>query len=162
MPALGAVLMPAAALANPTVTSIPVTMTVEPLCRVTGATVHLGTYTSSQTWGDVAAQLGENSGDGTFKVGLRGKEYAQWGSVKCDNGVSYTLKIGGTDSQLPGGITFAVGGEKAVFSPLVLKIGDTVQANDPGLGRGWFWRLRWWRNKSGQRHWLGRGASNRR
>lgn len=105
-------------------------------CSVTGATVNLGTYTSSQTWGDVAANLGLMDYGPAYTAGGRGQAYLTWGSVTCDNGTPYTLSIKGTSTQQysPGGIRFAWQNAQganytAVFDVYVKSIGGTAVAD---------------------------------
>lgn len=115
-------------------------------CSVTGTTVNLGTYTTSQTWGGVANTLGAYDYGG-YTAGTSGQEYINWGSVTCDAGTPYTLEIKGGSAHpySPGGIVFLrnelVPGSGdwdfgVHFNPFVKKIGATViPDNDlPGLG----------------------------
>lgn len=105
-------------------------------CSVTGATVNLGTYLTSQTWGNVAADLGLYNGNNI--QGTRGQEYLTWGSVNCGAGVPYTLNIKGTGNHpwVPGGIVFAVDGVALHFNPFVKKIGGAVVPDSSGISGG--------------------------
>lgn len=113
-------------------------------CSVTGATVNLGMYASSNTVGDVAADLGSWEG-GVYTPGKRGQEYLTWGSVTCDAGTPYTLSIRGTSvlQYSPGGIRFewpdpVSGSYTSIYDMFVKKIGNTTVADSnaaiPGAG----------------------------
>ncbi|MFM2300697.1 MAG: hypothetical protein RLZZ84_433 [Pseudomonadota bacterium] len=106
------------------------TLTVVNQCSVTGATVNLGNYLTTNTWGTVGASLGQLSGT-TFTAGSRGAEYLTFGSVTCDNNVPYTLSIVGTGSS-----TNAVGAIKLTVNSKVMtllhgikKVGATTLAD---------------------------------
>ena len=110
-------------------------------CSVTGATVNLGTYSTSQTLADVAAELGNM--EAAYTAGNRGQSYLTWGSVNCSNGVPYTLSIKGTSVQSfsPGGIRFAWSDAQnnnytAIFDIYVNSIGGTTVADSNVLAVG--------------------------
>ena len=126
--------LPGAAQAASTTATSSASITVVSQCAVTGGNINLGTFMVGKTWADVGAELGMN--DAGIKVGTKGTEYLEWGSVTCDKGTPYTLTIKGTSSTLVGGIKLTVGGKLAQFSPVVKKIGDTVQADSAWAGVG--------------------------
>ena len=105
-------------------------------CSVTGATVNLGTYLTSQTWAHVAAELG--LWNNSYTVGTRGQEYLTWGSVNCDAGIPFSLNLRGTSAHpwVPGGLRFTVGGAVLHFNPYVKKIGQTTIPDSPGSPSG--------------------------
>ncbi len=100
------------------------------MCSVDGGEVVLGTYLVSQTWGDVAADMGDNLGNAVIVGGARGVEYVNWGTVTCTENLKYDLYIKGTGTESPGAIRLAVGSKKAVFNAMVKSIGDQVQENN--------------------------------
>lgn len=92
-------------------------------CEVTGATVNLGTYKTTDTWGTVAAALGSFTGI-DFTAGSLGHLYLNYGSVTCDAGIPYTLKVEGTGADGMLGIT--VNGKRAVLEPHVKQLGQVT------------------------------------
>ena len=106
-------------------------------CTVTGATVNLGTFTASNTWGQVGAQLGSFSGT-TYTAGSAGQEYLNFGSVTCDNGTPYTLSIKGTATGVAGAIRITHNGKTATFLPGIKRLAGNVVADSsatlPGTG----------------------------
>ena len=78
--ALGLVAMPLAAQAGTTTAVSNVAVELAAQCTVTGATVNMGTYRSTQTWGDVASVLGSYGENGAVE-GSAGMEALEFGSV---------------------------------------------------------------------------------
>ncbi len=135
------------------------TLTVINDCTVVGSTVNLGTFSTAQTWSDVAGELGSLD-FGALIPGSLGQEYVNWGSVTCDAGTPYTISIKGTglDPAAPDALNLvstgtAAGGGAIAASyllPFVTKIGGVPVANDgmfagagayaphptPGIGSG--------------------------
>lgn len=112
------------------------TLNVISQCSVTGATVNLGNYSSSQTWGDIAASLGLMDYGPVYTAGSLGQDYLTWGSVTCDAGTPYTLSIQGSSTQTygPGAIRFAWQDAQnnnytAVLDIYVKSIGGTTVAD---------------------------------
>lgn len=110
-------------------------------CSVTGATVNLGTYTTSQRIEDVAAELGDMWT--AYTPGSRGQSYLTWGTVNCSNGTPYTLSIKGSsvEAPSPGGIQFAWTDAqnleyRANFDIFVKSIGGVTVADSNGLAVG--------------------------
>lgn len=132
----GLAVVPDAAHAGTTTATYTATMEALSNCSVAGATVSLGNFTPSQTWANVAAELGLY--DGSLIAGSRGQEYIAWGSVTCDAGIPYTLNIKGTGTHIwvPGGIVFTKGGVNLYFNPFVKRIGDTVMPDTGGSSGG--------------------------
>ncbi|MEN9683178.1 MAG: hypothetical protein RLZZ427_929 [Pseudomonadota bacterium] len=106
-------------------------LTVGDQCVVEGANVDLGTFTTTQTWGDVDATLGFVETDGTtYHAGTRGVAYADFGSVTCDKDVEYTLQIAGTGFEIVGnGLRLVVSGRPAEFVVAIKEIGGNVVAD---------------------------------
>lgn len=108
-------------------------------CSVTGANVNLGTFTTNNTWADVAAQLGSMQ-NGNYNAGSQGLEYANFGSVTCDVGTPYTVFIRGSSSEDSGndiidGLKFTLNGKKVNAWIYIKKIGGVTVA-DSGFFRG--------------------------
>jgi len=114
-------------------------------CSVSGATVNLGNYTTSQTVGDIAASLGLMDYGPVYTAGSRGQDYLTWGTVNCDSGTPYSLSIQGTAviSHSPGGVYFEWRDAQnsrytAVLDIYVKSIGSTTVADSvaaaPGAG----------------------------
>lgn len=122
--------MPSLAHAGTETASGTATFNVVNQCSVTGASVNLGTYTSSQLLIDIAEELGAIDNTDTYNVGSRGQSYVTWGSVTCDNGTPYTLNIQGTSGN-PGMIKFddPAGNFRADFDIFVKSIGGTTIAD---------------------------------
>lgn len=102
-------------------------------CSVTGATVNLGTYKTSDTWYDVAVAHGLTaSSAGPYSSGFLGHESLNFGSVTCAAGVPYNLTIKGTSPFFPGAIGFLVprvgffGGTPVIFVPAIKRLGGVV------------------------------------
>lgn len=106
-------------------------------CSVTGASIDLGTYTTSQSWADVGGALGFFWwGYGNFVGGAKGLEYANFGSVTCDAGTPYTISIKGTATSEPGLIKLSLNGTNAYFRPTLMRVGSTGTSGSftgPGL-----------------------------
>jgi hypothetical protein len=113
-------------------------------CVVEGANVDLGTFTTTQTWGDVAAVLGRDPGLGDFIPGSRGTDYLNLGSITCTDGVQYELGISGSGSgdplanEVQGGIKLVINGTSRFFELGIKRIGTQVLRdaydNQPGFG----------------------------
>lgn len=122
--------LPSAAQAGTTTATGTVTFTVSSQCTVTGANISLGTYSTNQTWDDVANALGKLDDNLVYTPGTKGLEYLNFGSVTCDSGTPYTLEILGSDSA----IQIVHNGKRSQFVPVLKKIGGvTMPDNDPGL-----------------------------
>lgn len=106
-------------------------------CSVTAKDVSLGTFKVDHTWEDVAATLGKYVHGGTYTAGSRGKEYVDFGSVTCESGHTYALKIKG--SGVTGGLAVLdISGKTATLAPYAKKL-DGVDLPDtsgrlPGVG----------------------------
>ena len=104
-------------------------------CTVTGKNVNLGTYTASNTWGQVGAALGSYNGT-TYTPGSLGQEHLDFGSVTCDAGTPYTLSIKGGSSIVPGAISIAHNGKTATFLPGIKKLAGNVVADTSAIYAG--------------------------
>lgn len=105
-------------------------------CSVTGANVNLGTFTTTQTAGDVAASLGYLQGvdSDLLTRGTMPDGALVLGSVTCDAGTPYTLRIDPAVSGAPQvfsllGLT--LNGKGLALSTWARKIGDQ------SLGSNW-------------------------
>lgn len=96
--ALGLVAVPVTAQAGTTTAVSNVAVELAAQCTVTGATVNMGTYRSTQTWGDVASVLGSYGENGAVE-GSAGMEALEFGSVNCSAGAPYTLVVTGNDTN---------------------------------------------------------------
>lgn len=105
------------------------TLTVINECTVTGATVNLGTFTSANTWGDIAAALGRSDSGSDYTAGSNGQEYLNFGSITCDSGAPYTLTIKGTATGDAGAIKLTHNGKAATFMPGIKKLGGNLVAD---------------------------------
>lgn len=100
-------------------------MNVVNTCTVTGTTVNLGTFRTTDTLQTVGNKIGYQDGE-TYELvaGTDGVGTVSMGSVTCDSGTSYTLTMestgwyGSMDIQMHAGIL--------ELYPMVSKIGDTV------------------------------------
>lgn len=106
-------------------------------CTVTGANVQLGSFTTTNTWGNVGAALGQYIGT-TYTAGTLGQEYLNFGSVTCDSGTPYTLTIKGTSVGTPGAIRLFHNTKLITLHPAVKKLGGALVADSaatlPGTG----------------------------
>ena len=104
-------------------------------CEVDGTDVHLGTFTASQTWDQVGAELGLY--DGTkFTAGSQGLSYLSFGSVTCDKDTNYKLTIKGSGTG--GTIKISHNGKVAAFLPAVKKLAgvDVADSTPAYVGTG--------------------------
>lgn len=128
------VVLPGMAQAGSSTASGAASMNVLNQCSVTGASVSLGTYSASQTWGDVGAALGKADPMNNFYSGSLGSEYLNFGSVTCDAGMPYTLTIEGSYGY--GAIVLPHNGKRGRFWMAVKKLGNTVMADNWTSGGG--------------------------
>ena len=117
-------------------------------CSVAGANVDFGTFTANDTIADVTAVNGrwDMTGGGVlYTIGTRGIEYAEWGSVTCDNGTPYSITIHGTGNYLstPNAVQFIWQNQSGsrvglVMDILVKKVGSDIAPDTemeyPGAG----------------------------
>jgi hypothetical protein len=99
-------------------------------CSITGTSVDLGTFTSSDTWQTVGDALGKFTG-GVYTAGSRGQRYVNFGSITCDNLLGYTFTIQGTATAAggAGAIKITTNGKTALLYPGVKTVGATVLAD---------------------------------
>lgn len=135
--AAAALALPAAAQAGTATTTSTASFNVAQQCAVTGATIVVGTYTTNQTWMDIAKEIGyEPHTYGTLIKGTRGTQYVNYGSILCSSGTPYTIAIRG---NYLGYVSFVMNGKRYHLAPWVKKIGneiipDYVPSVYPGLG----------------------------
>lgn len=136
---LAVLILPGAAHAGTGSATGTATMTVTSQCSVTGATVSLGTYSTSQTVGDIAVTLGYLDGPGgeTFHRGTTPDGALNLGSVTCDANTPYLFAIYGTDYSVGDVFSFDLGSKKLSASVWGQKLGDQV------LAPNWFASTRW-------------------
>lgn len=107
-------------------------------CSVTGASVTLGTFTTTQTWADVGAELGTQGGPGgtVFTAGTKGFTPFNYGSVTCDAGTPYSLTIRGTGPTNT--MRMSVNGKVAFLPIFIKRIGVTnmPDTNAVAVGAG--------------------------
>lgn len=108
-------------------------------CSVTGATVNVGTFTTTNTWGDVFAVHGHIRETDRLEIpGSLGLTGVNWGSVTCDDATQYTLVISGRSTDGWSMIEFTVNGKKMRAWPMVKKVDSTDVPDawwvNPGLG----------------------------
>lgn len=131
-------LLPAGAQAAVSRDSVNVTFTITGQCTVKGGVVNLGTFTTSNSWADVARSvgyflIGNNgalSGVG-YTPGTRGVEYADYGTLTCAKDTPYDLNITGSGAS-SNMIRIQMGTQIAVFIPAIKRIGDTIVPNNGG------------------------------
>lgn len=126
--------LPAAAQAGTSTTTSNASFNVISQCTVTGKDVQLGTYTASQTWGDVGAALGSTTSN-VYTMGSLGQEYLDMGSVTCNVGTPYTLSIKGSAAGF-NMIKITHNGKVAEFLAFVKKLGGVAVADNSGLVGG--------------------------
>jgi hypothetical protein len=108
-------------------------------CSLTGADVDLGTFRTSQTWSAVGDALGILPFLGTFKVGSRGLEYLNYGSITCPLKTPYELNLSGTGTKFDlQAIKLVVGTQTVGLYPAIKRLGDSPVADNysnlPGAG----------------------------
>lgn len=118
-------------------------MTIAPQCSVTGADVSLGTYTTAQTIGDVAAHVGYWAPPEGMELvpGAVGEGEMSLGSVTCDAGAPYSLTIAGNSIGDWDGVNvgFELGGKLLRASVWANRIGDTLLgSNFVGSASSWW------------------------
>lgn len=111
------------------------TMQVMNQCSVTGANIALGTFTVNNTFMDVANKVGYMYSNATNAVGTNGYEGITWGSVNCDNGTPYQLKITGTTAA--NGVKIDIGGKTAHLVLLVKSLGGVAVTPTAGAWAPW-------------------------
>lgn len=135
--ATAALCLPAAAQAGTETTTSTASFNVVQQCAVTGATVVVGTYLTSQTWLDLGKDVGYKTATGTFVAGTKGNQYANYGSVLCTSGTYFTIKITGKNSPF---ISFDMNNKTYILSAWASKIGNVAIPDGaplayPGAGK---------------------------
>lgn len=106
-----------------------VSFTINGQCTVNGGAVNLGTFLTRNNWSDVANSLGYYAPVSRgvlagYKQGTRGLEYANYGTLTCDNGTQYTLDIAGSGSSKS--IKIQMGANTVSFRPILKRVGSDV------------------------------------
>ncbi|MEN9683171.1 MAG: hypothetical protein RLZZ427_922 [Pseudomonadota bacterium] len=112
------------------------TLTVINQCSVSGTTVDLGSYLTTNTWGTVGAKLGQLVGT-TYTAGTNGPDALNFGTINCDDKLGYNLAIAGTGTT--GAIKLTINGKVMQLLMAVKKIGaspigDSAGTPLPGTG----------------------------
>lgn len=126
--AAAVVALPGMAQAGTATASGASTLTVTNQCSIAGANVNLGTFTTNDTWAAVAALNGELAGS-VYIAGSRGNQYANFGTITCDNGIPYTFTISGTSGYMQGDVRMPYNGGGMEMSTAIKKIGSTTMAD---------------------------------
>lgn len=104
-------------------------------CSVTGTTVNLGTYTTTDTVEKIGQQLGYWDDDILqMFVGSAGQGNVDLGSVTCDNGTPYSLKLEGNGQAGSVGIPLAPG---ALNVNIFVKTIGGITLPDENYASGW-------------------------
>lgn len=134
--AIAAMALPGIAYAGTNTATGAANLTVVSQCSVTGGAVNLGSFKSSDTWGDVSNLLGLYD-PGGYVPGTAGREYLNFGSVICDAGTPYSLTIKGSGPD--GTVQLGVNGKVVTFVTAFKKVGNVVQTDNStdfvGAGR---------------------------
>lgn len=137
--AAAALCLPAAAQAGTSSTTSTASFNVVNQCSISGATVDLGTYTTQQTWGDLAASIGHlDVGGGVYTAGSRGNWLTKLGTITCQNNLFYAFTIHGSsnDPQASKAVELSIGGKTARLQLYVTKVGGDFAVDDNIPGRG--------------------------
>ncbi|MGE8141406.1 hypothetical protein ACQKOE_05470 [Novosphingobium sp. NPDC080210] len=142
--AAAALCLPAAAQAGTSTDTKTASFTVVNQCSITGATIDLGTYTTQQTWGDLAATIGHlNIAGSVYTAGSRGEALMKIGSITCDNNVPYGFDIRGSsnDIQADKAIELTINGKTGRILIYAKKLGAAVISDEfiPGRGASLGW-----------------------
>lgn len=94
-------------------------------CEISGTTVNLGTFRTTDTLQAVASKIGYQDGN-TFELiaGTDGIGTVSMGSVTCDDGTPYTITMDSTGWS--GSLDLGLPGGKTALFPMVKKIGNYV------------------------------------
>lgn len=136
--------LPGAAQAGTSTTTSTANFAVVNQCSVSGANIDLGTYTTQQTWGDLAATIGHLNITGyVYTAGSRGEALMKIGSVTCDNNVPYGFNILGSSADLQANkaIELTINGKTGRILIYAKKLGADVLDDElipaRGLSLGW-------------------------
>lgn len=127
---------PSVAIAGTSTATGTATFKVVNQCTISGTTVNLGTYLTTDTPETIGQQIGYYDDDTfTFVAGGNGTGSVNLGSVTCDNGTLYTVAIDGTNANKD--IKVNLANEAIYFQAFVKKIGDVTIPNSwPGSDFG--------------------------
>jgi len=119
---------PSVAIAGTSTATGTATFNVVNQCAVTGTTVNLGSYLTTDTPQTIGQRIGYYDDDTfAFVAGANGIGSVNLGSVTCDNGTPYTVAITGSNSDKD--IKVNVGNEAVLFQAFIKKIGNTTMAD---------------------------------
>lgn len=123
--------LPGVAQAGTATTTSTASFNVITQCSVTGATVDLGTFTVNNTFFELGQKIGYTyPAQGTEQPGTDGYEGVTWGTVNCNNGTPYSVKIKGNSPY--NGILINVGGKTAHLMTFVKTIGGVTAPLNEG------------------------------
>lgn len=131
--------LPGAAQAGTSIRTTNASFNVVNQCSISGATIDLGTYTTQQTWGDLAASIGHlDANSGVYTAGSRGNWLMKLGTITCQNNLFYGFTIHGSsnDPQANKAVELTIGGKTARLQLYVTKVGGDFAVDDNILGRG--------------------------
>ena len=132
-----AVILPTMAHAGTSSASGTASLRVVNQCTVSGVNINLGTFKAADTWADVMAVHGSTDIDGNYFPGSAGDRSLTWGSVTCDAGVPYTVKMSGRSSIGLSMVQFDVNGKKMYAWQMIKEIdGATVPDTYYLIGAG--------------------------
>lgn len=129
--------LPGVAQAGTATTTSTASFNVITQCSITGATVELGTFTVNNTFFELGQKIGYTyAAVGSETPGTDGYEGVTWGTINCDNGTPYRLKIKGNSPY--NGILINVGGKTAHLMTFVKTIGGvTAPLNEGSWTAAW-------------------------
>lgn len=135
---IGAVIaMPSIAYAGTSSATGTASLRVVNQCTVSGGNINLGTFKASDTWSDVMAVHGSTDIDGNYFAGSAGDRSLTWGSVTCDAGVPYHVKMSGRADIGYSMVQFDVNGKKMYAWQMIKEIdGATVPDTYYLIGAG--------------------------
>lgn len=142
-----ALCLPAAAQAGTSTTTSTANFQVLNQCSITGATLDLGTFTTQNTWGDVAAATGRVDTSLNLTQGSRGLSYLNMGTLTCDLNTLYDVNITGSSTgsgYSNGAVKLAIGGKTGKFLLFVNKIGNMVVTDEAPTAPGAGTSIGWW------------------
>lgn len=136
--ALALIALPGMAQAGTATDTKTATFRVVSQCSISGATVNLGTFKTTDTWADVIAVHGWFDEFMVYYPGTAGPESLNLGSITCDSGVQYTFKIEGSPGFLS---ELRINGKWMDLGPVIKKLGGVPvpdSSYSPGVGNpGW-------------------------
>lgn len=121
--AVAIVASPSVAMAGTSTATGTATLNVVNQCAISGTTVNLGTYLTTDTPETIGRQTGYYDDDTfTYVAGTNGIGSVNLGSVTCNDGTPYSVTITGTNSNKD--IKVNVANEAVYFQAYIKKIGN--------------------------------------